>query len=146
MSGRLQQRARGETGSIGLMVAVLALGLLAMVGLVVDGSGKALALTRADDMAAAAARAGALAVDIAGVRAGRPPTTDPGRARAAARAYLADAGLTGTVEITDSGRTLTVTADSTYRPLFLSAIGVRQMNVSGTATVDLEQVQEGEIR
>ena len=56
----MMRRARNDdTGAVGLMLAVLALGLLAMVGLVVDGAGKARALTRADDVAAAAARAGA---------------------------------------------------------------------------------------
>lgn len=143
----LIRRARTEdTGAVGLMLAVLALGLLAMVGLVVDGAGKARALTRADDVAAAAARAGAQAVDIGDVRAGTSTGANPTRARSAARDYLTAAGMTGTTTLTDSGRTLSVTATAAYTPVFLGAIGVHEMTVTGTATVDLVQVQQGESR
>lgn len=135
-----------DTGAIGLMLAVLALGLLAMVGLVVDGAGKARALTRADDVAAAAARAGAQAVDVPDVRAGTGTTANPTRARNAAADYLTAAGMTGHTTLTGSGRTLTVTATNTYTPVFLGAIGVGAMTVTGTATVDLTQVQQGELR
>ena len=145
---RLRRTHHDDTGTIGLMLAVLALGLLAMVGLVVDGAGKARALTRADDVAAAAARAGAQAVDIGDVRAGTSTSTgaNPARARSAARDYLDAAGMTGSIEVTNSGRTLIVNATATYSPVFLAAIGVGQMNVTGTATVDLVQVQQGESR
>ena len=135
-----------ETGSIGLMLAVLAVALLAMVGLVVDGAGKARALTRADDVAAAAARSAAQAVDLGTVRGDDPAGVNPARARAAARDFLADAGLTGDVNVTAGGRELTVTARDTYRPVFLSAIGVGPMTVTGQASVDLAQVQSGELR
>jgi Flp pilus assembly protein TadG len=143
---RLRRTHHDDTGTIGLMLAVLTLGLLAMVGLVVDGAGKARALTRADDVAAAAARAGAQAVDIGDVRAGTSTGVNPARARSAARDYLDAARMTGSIEVTDSGRTLTVNATAPYSPVFLAAIGVGQMTVTGTATVDLVQVQQGELR
>jgi Flp pilus assembly protein TadG len=146
LRNRMRQAHHDDSGAIGLMLAVLALGLLAMVGLVVDGAGKARALTRADDVAAAAARAGAQAVDIGDVRAGTSTGANPARARSAARDYLDAAGMTGSIEVTDSGRTLTVNATAPYSPVFLAAIGVGQMNVTGTATVDLVQVQQGELR
>ena len=143
----LVARFRGEdTGALGLMVAVLALGLLAMVGLVVDGAGKARTLTRADDVAAAAARSGAQAVDLGSVRAGDRIGVNPAVARAAARDYLAAAGMTGTVTTSTGGQQLTVEATDTYHPVFLAAIGVGPMPVTGTATVDLSQVQSGELR
>lgn len=135
-----------DTGAVGLMLAVLALGLLAMVGLVVDGAGKARALTRADDVAAAAARAGAQAVDVPDVRVGTGTTANPSQARNTAADYLTAVGMTGHTTLTDSGRTLTVTATSTYTPVFLGALGVGAMTVTGTATVDLTQVQQGELR
>jgi Flp pilus assembly protein TadG len=145
LRNRMRQAHHDDSGAIGLMLAVLALGLLAMVGLVVDGAGKARALTRADDVAAAA-RAGAQAVDIGDVRAGTSTGANPARARSAARDYLDATGMTGSIEVTDSGRTLTVNATAPYSPVFLGAIGVSQMNVTGTATVDLVQVQQGELR
>jgi hypothetical protein len=54
--------------------------------------------------------------------------------------------MTGSIEVTDSGRTLTVNATAPYSPVFLGAIGVSQMTVTGTATVDLVQVQQGELQ
>ena len=74
------------------------------------------------------------------------PGANPARARSAARDYLDAVGMTGSIEVTDSGRTLTVNATAPYSPVFLAAIGVGQMNVTGTATVDLVQVQQGELR
>ena len=100
----------------------------------------------ADDVAAAAARAGAQSVDLGDVRAGTSTGANPTRARSAARAYLTAAGMTGTTTLTDSGRTLSVTATAAYTPVFLGAIGVEEMTVTGTATVDLVQVQQGELR
>jgi Flp pilus assembly protein TadG len=135
-----------DRGSIGIMVAALALALFAVVGLVVDGAGKARVLARADDLAAGAARAGAQAVDLAGYRTTGSISVNPANARAAAHAYLNAAEVTGTVTLTDGGRTLNVTVDDQYTPVFLSIVGAGQMNVTGKATVNLTEVQQGVAR
>ena len=57
---------------------------------------------------------------------------DPTRARAAAQAYLAAAGVTGTVAATVTEVTVTVTI--TYHTRLLSMIGVTSFDVHGTAT------------
>lgn len=85
----------GERGSITVMTAVLATALMLLVGLVVDGAAKARALSRADALAAEAARAAAGAVDTRGPQA----RLDSVAAVRAGQAYLADAGVSGTVSV-----------------------------------------------
>jgi Flp pilus assembly protein TadG len=134
-----------EKGSVSLMLAVLGLALIAVVGLVVDGGGKARALARADDAAAAAARCGTQAVDLDAAREGQA-RVNATAAASRVRSCLRSAGMTGDVTISDGGRRLHVTADVAYRPVFLSAVGVPTSTVSGEATVDLVEVQQGAIR
>jgi Flp pilus assembly protein TadG len=135
----------GERGSVSLLLAVLAVALLAVAGLVVDGGGKVLALARADDGAAAAARCATQALDLEATRAGEP-RVDPHTAAARARDCLHAAGLTGSVTITDTGRRLAVTAEQTYQPVFLGAVGMDPSTVTGQAIVTLAEVQQGAIR
>src|SRR5215210_8722437 len=88
----------GERVSVTLFAMVLALGLLAMAGLVIDGGEKLVAQRRANHLAEQAARAGAQAVDIGAVRIGRP-ALDAAAAHAAAAGYLAAAGHRGSVTV-----------------------------------------------
>jgi hypothetical protein len=67
------------------------------------------------------------------------PAADPARAAAAARAYLAAAGYDGTVEVAPGGQRLTVT----YTPVLLSAAGIDELPVSGSATADLLDPRDG---
>lgn len=139
------QRRADDRGSVSLMVAVLGVALLAVVGLVVDAGGKAQALARADDAAAAAARCGTQAVDLNEARAG-DARVNPAAAASRVRACLRSAGMTGDVTITSGGRRLEVTAEVVYEPVFLSAVGVSAATVTGEATVELVEVQQGEIQ
>lgn len=142
MTGRMR---RDERGSVSLMIAVLGLALIAVVGLVVDGAGKARALAQADDHAAAAARCGAQAVDLNAAREGRA-RLNPTAAASRVRACLRSAGMTGDVTISEGGRRLHVAAKVMHRPVFLSAIGVSSSTVIGEATVELVEVQQGVIQ
>ena len=144
MTRRACTRLRGEDrGSVSLLFVVVALGLLACVGLVVDGGGKARAAAQADDFARAAARAAVQAIDPAQVLGGNPAQPDPAAPAAAARAYLAAAGVAGSVAIAPGGRQLTVTTTDTYAPVLLTAIGIGPQPVTGTATADLVTVEGG---
>ncbi len=142
-AGRLPSLAGGDRGSVSLLFVVVAVGLLACVGLVVDGGGKARAAAEADDVARAAARAGVQAINATGVLAGNEPRTNPTRAAAAARTYLEASGTTGTVTVAPGGRQLTVNTRDTYTPVFLTAIGLGPMRVTGSATADLVTVEGG---
>jgi Flp pilus assembly protein TadG len=142
-AGRLPSLAGGDRGSVSLLFVVVAVGLLACVGLVVDGGGKARAAAEVDDVARAAARAGVQAINATGVLAGNEPRTNPTRAAAAARTYLETSGTTGAVTVAPGGRQLTVNTRDTYTPVFLTAIGLGPMRVTGSATADLVTVEGG---
>lgn len=126
-----------EDGSVSPFVVVAALALLVMAGLVVDGAGKARALAAADRAAAEAGRAAGQRIDLLASVGGARPRVDARAAQSAARAFLREADLEGTVEISPDGRTLTVEVDRRQRTVFLGLIGIDEIEVTGTATVAL---------
>jgi hypothetical protein len=130
-----------QAGNLTVLAATMALGLFLMVGLVVDGGGRALATAHAADAAAAAADAAGQAVDLTRLRAGGGLGAEPRLAAAAARSYLAAAGVTGTVTITGGGRRIEVNTTTNYNPVFL--VGIASRPVTGHAVADLLAVQQG---
>lgn len=139
-SGGAPGSVRGdERGSISILVAVVIVGLLAMVALVVDGGGKVAATISADNAAQAAARAAGQAIDTTAVMAGLPITADPAAAAAAARRSLATAGVTGQVTVEAGGRAVTVSTTGTYRPVFLGLLAGSDITVRGHARAELFQ-------
>lgn len=125
-----------ERGSLTLMLAVLMVALLALAGLVIDGGRKLNQSSRAYAIAEEAARAGAGLVDTsAAYRSGRL-VIDEAAALAAARAYLADAGYTGSVSPAGTQR-IRVTVTVTQPTLVLSLIGVDSMTSKGSAVASL---------
>lgn len=124
-------RPRDE-GSATLFVVVLAPALLAMAGLVIDGGYALAARQEAAATAEQAARAGAGALARDGLRAGDPPRLDPAAAAAAAQAYLADTGYSGTATVT--GQAVTVTVRISRPTAILSAVGIDAVASTATAT------------
>ena len=120
-----------------LFAVVAALALLVLVGLVVDGGAKVRAVQRADALAAEAARAGGQAIVLPAAIQGRPPRADPAAAVAEANAFLARQGVTGTVAVTDAGRSLDVTVTTSTPTVFLSLIGIGDLAVTGHASATL---------
>lgn len=116
---------------------------IVLVGLGVDLSGRVTALQQVRDAAAQAARAGGQQVAATQVMDGAPFTADPAEAAAAARSYLAVAGVAGTATVTGGGTELVVTTEGWYEPIFLSVIGIGPMRVSGNANVRLVRVIDG---
>jgi hypothetical protein len=86
-------------------------------------------------VAAQAARAGAQRVQAAPAVQGRSLQIEVADARSATEQYLAAAGVAGTVHV--SPTTITVTVTDTYRPRFLSLAGVGPLQVTGSATAHL---------
>lgn len=123
-----------ERGSVALYMALIAVGMLMMAGLVIDGGAAIAARARAVDVSEQAARAGADALSQPALRTGTPGglTADPGAARAAAARVLAAAGVTGDVRV--SGAAVTVTARVPRRAVVLSAVGVGDLSQSQTST------------
>lgn len=135
-SQETRRSGQNDRGSISVFFVVAAFALLLAVGLVVDGGGKIRALQRADAVAAEAARAGAQAVAEAPALRGESAQLQPGAARSAAQAYLAAAGVPGTVRITGGSR-LEVDTTTRYQPLFLSMIGIGPVSTNGYAEARL---------
>lgn len=130
--------ATSDRGSLTLFTAVLALGLMVMAGLVIDGTGKLRAARRADGIAEEAARAGADSLNAVAARAGQVAIVDQRAAIAAANDYLIAAGVRGTV--TAVGPNEIVVTVTVHQPTaILSLVGIQSWTVTGHAVADLEQ-------
>lgn len=124
-----------DRGMVTAFVVVFALALVAVSALVVDG-GRMLAEARAvDNLADAAARAGAQAVSDDRVRAGDATILDPDGAVAAACAFLARAGrscLDAGTGVAVEGNTVTVTVRGQIDLLLLPGAS-KAVSARGTA-------------
>lgn len=125
-----------ERGSISLWLVTSSLVMTILVGLAVDLGGQVHAKQRVHALAAQAARAGGQEVHHGPAAEGRYLAVSSAAGRTSAHRYLAAAGVTGTVTI-DNGDTITVVARDTYRPRFLSLIGIGDLPVTGTASARL---------
>ncbi len=96
-----------EDGSVTVLVAALLPALLLVLALVVDGTNQLRVQSRADAIAAEAARAAGTAINTRGPNI----EIDPAAARDAAQSYLAASGHTGTITLLPSG---TVRATATH--------------------------------
>ena len=125
-------RARDEAGVITAFVAVFAVALFALAGLVIDG-GLALSAQRgAIDEAEQAARAGADALSTSALRQGQIGL-DPSAAIAAAEASMVASGHPGTAWVT--GKTVTAEVTPYAQPtMLLGIVGFSHFTVSGTAS------------
>jgi Flp pilus assembly protein TadG len=137
MKPRLRRCRGGDEGTLSLYMAVIAVGLLAMAGLVIDGGAAIAARGKAADLAQEAARAGADALTPDSLRATTPAALriDPTAARRAALRVLTLGGATGEVSVI--GLDVTVVAHVPQRAAVLSAVGVTDLagTARGTATV-----------
>lgn len=106
-----------DRGSVSAFVAVIAIALVAVAGLVYDGGQILTAQARARDLAANAARAGAQEIDLDTLRADQQVVLDPDRASAAALDYLAAHGAIGSVNVSGSRVTVTATIRQPLRIL-----------------------------
>jgi hypothetical protein len=122
-----------ERGSVTVFVAISCIGLLAMIGLVVDGGTKVRAIQQADRLAAEAARAAGQAIDVPAAVVGDTPTVQPGTAAAAAQAFLTSAGVDGTVSVLDGGRRVAVATTVTEDTVFLGLMGIHRVQATGRA-------------
>ena len=126
-----------ERGSITLMLAAMFVGLLALFGIVVDGGTKLDAAQNADAVAQEAARAGAGRVSQSAAYTTGQFLVDQQQAVAAARAYLAGGGYTGTV-VPQGRASIRVTVTITRPTQVLSLIGINSVSATGSAVASLE--------
>lgn len=121
-----------ERGSISAWMALSAVAMIILAGLAVDLGGQVYARQHAVDIAGQAARTGGQQLQVARAVRGDGVQTDPGRAVAAARAYLAASDVSGTVTLR-GGATVVVTTTATYDTKFLGIIGISRLTVTGAA-------------
>jgi Flp pilus assembly protein TadG len=135
--------SRRDRGSVTIWLALASFVMIVLVGVAVDLSGQVYAQQHARDIAAQAARTAGQQIDAAqGVR-GIAAQTNTTQAIAAAKAYIAAAGLSGEATVTGGGATITVTVADTYETKFLSIIGLQSMRVTGTAETRVVRVVGG---
>ena len=119
-------RQASEDGQILVLTVVVALALLAILGLVADG-GLVLARHRElQGVADAAARAGAAQLDEASYRAsnGRIAIINPAQAQAAAGRYLRTVRFSGQASITAAPGQVTIGLSEMVRPIIFSSVGI----------------------
>jgi Flp pilus assembly protein TadG len=124
-----------DRGQITAAVAVLAVLLFALAGLVLDGGRALAAKAHALSLAAEAARAGAQQLDTATLRTTGVATLNPAAARDRATAFLTANNTTGTA--TATGETVTVTVTTRTATSLLGLIGVTTLTETATATASL---------
>ena len=125
------RRERDERGAATAFVVLFTIALLAVAGLVIDGGYALGAKREAMNNAEQAARAGSDALRQSALRDGQTQV-DPGKAVAAAQAYLQQVGAIGTVSVNGGDVTVTVTAEQDT--VILSAVNVGSIPVEATAT------------
>lgn len=133
-----------EAGSVTVFLAITAVGLLVLIGLVADGGTKIRTAQRADAIAAETARAAGQVVALPSVVGNQNVTVDRQGAVNAANAYLVAAGETGTVVIGPDGTTVEVTVTTSSPPAFLSLVGITEVTVTGHAEATLVHRVSGE--
>lgn len=111
---------------------IMVIAVLALAGLVLDGGLAVAAKADAFADAQSAARAGAQRLDLALYRATGQVSLDPIAAATAARAWLASAGVTGTVTATPEQ--VRVEAIQVADTQLLALVGVDSITVHATAT------------
>ena len=125
-----------DRGSVSLLLAVWVIAILAVIGLAVDGGAKVRAIQRADNIAAEAARAAGQAINPTLAVPGTKQVLQADQAKAAGEAYLAAAGVQGSVTVVNNTE-VRVTVTISTNTVMLSIIGINQTTATGQATAQL---------
>ena len=131
----------GDGGSVAAFVALLLVALFVLLGLVVDGGAALTARQAAQVEAEQAARAGAGAISVDGLRTGIVEL-DPAAAVASAEAFMASSGHPGTATV--SGGVVSVRLSYEVPTSILGLVGIDHLSVSASAAaVDVDGVTRG---
>jgi Flp pilus assembly protein TadG len=120
-----------EQGSFTVFLAVLAVALFVLLGLVIDGGRAVAAQGAAAGDAEQAARLGADQISVEAIRSG-VVSIDPTAATKVADAYLQAVGSPGVVTVV--GQTVSVNIESSEPTVVLGMIGIEQIGISATAS------------
>lgn len=117
----------GSGGGMSLMMAIFIIALIMVLGLVIDGSAKAKAIDRANQLASEAARAG--------LQAAAPEGVDAAAVNAAVGVYLHAQGISDFTSAVGKQQVV-VTVTITQPTKMLSAIGIDSTTVTGRGTAN----------
>lgn len=132
------RRRDPESGTLSIFIALGAVALLMLSGMVLDAGGRLRSYEHADAVAQEAARAGGQQIDRAALLQSKGLRLDPVKAKAAALAYItANEGYATNIRITVNPTTITVAFDSRYRTVLLSIIGINTIGVGGIGQATL---------
>ena len=130
-----------DEGAIAAFVLLVLVGLVALLGLVVDGGAALTARQAAEVEAEQAARAGAGAISVDALRSGYVQI-DAAAAIAAAEQFTVTSGHPGTAAVT--GGVVTVRVSYEVPTDVLGIIGIEELRVSAVASaVDVNGVARG---
>lgn len=141
LQGRVS-RDDGQRGALSLFVAITFTGMVLVIALIVDASGRLDAGVQVDEYANEAARAGIQQINAADAVSGKSIQLNCAAAKKAARGYLASAeqiqGVTMTGTFTCIGtRSLLVEIKTTYPTKMLTLIGIDSFPLSGSGEATL---------
>lgn len=129
----IHRLGKGERAQVLAWFAVFLPALLVVLGLVIDGGLAFSARRDLQDVADAAAHAGAMQIDTTTYAATGQLQLSPDRARTAAEEYLgAHQGIISTVAVGPTW--VQVTARESWPTVFLKLFGVREVTMAATAT------------
>ncbi|MYT68329.1 MULTISPECIES: hypothetical protein [unclassified Streptomyces] len=144
---RRRRAAFDDRGGISIFVAVITGPLILLAGLLtVDAFGALRAREHADALAVEAARAAQQAVDLDSLIPAKGVRVDPAAATAAARTYLSRAHASGSVQVSDGGRRITVTVTSSYRGKFWPHTYHHRVSSTATLLYGTTRPEDGETR
>lgn len=126
---------RDERGTATAFVVGMAVTLLAMAGLVVDGGNALNARMKLADDTEQAARAGAQQIDEVSLRTSGVVQLDQGAARQSASDFIARFGYTN-AGVAVNGDEVTVGATDTVDTVLLSLVGFDRFDIRAVATAE----------
>ena len=129
---KLRQRMNSDAGQVTPFTVVMATALFLVAGLVLDAGLALSTKVQALDTAQAAARAGAQQLNLNVYRTTGVAELDPARAEQVARAWLTSAGVEGDASATTA--VVTVTVRRASRTQLLQLLGIRELDVTATAS------------
>lgn len=134
------KRIQDDRGSISPMIYMLIPALIAFAGLTYDGGLAFAARREANNVASAAARAGANVVTEESLFLGQPELAP--QAPSAAEVFALNQGMNSATARQIQPHILEIDVETEFQTLFLSIIGIQTIEIDGTARATVRSAVE----
>jgi Flp pilus assembly protein TadG len=145
---RIERGGSSDRGTLSVFVALAMVGMIALIGIVIDAGGLLDATVAADEYANEAARAGTQVINVDDAMTGKSitvycPSTQPRgtlTAQSEAASFLKSAGVAATAHVTcpaDQPNTVDVSFSTQYHTMLLSVFGIDSFTINGSGTATL---------